>query len=174
MYKTIFTIEGVAPAYIGYTSGRLWNGWATPFFELSEALALMTEHNKYRDNPMHYDEGIDAFCIAETEYTDEAIWEGIDYQTAEGIKHLYGIGAYCWMWDAVEDRSIAQQTEEFIYYHDTYNYWDEYDNRREETVNTIAEQLKNIDTFYNIVCIMRDEELSAEARFEKLGGVLKL
>ena len=46
MYKTIFTIDGIAPAYIGYTSGRLWNGWATPYFEVNEAFAVMKDFNK--------------------------------------------------------------------------------------------------------------------------------
>lgn len=177
MYKTIFTIDGFVPAYIGFTDGYLWNGWATPYFEVTEALQVMADYNKDTGNPMWYDEITDTFRIAETEYTSEGNWKGEDFQTEEGIKHLYGIGAYCWVWDAVNDgdrRYLAQQVEEFIYYHDTYNYWDEYDSRRDEAVEAIIEQFKNLDTFYKTICIMRNEDITAEARFEQLGGILKL
>lgn len=177
MKRTIFTIDGIAPAYIGYTSGRLWNGWATPNFEINEALQVMADYNKDTDNPMHYDEETDSFRIAETEYADEEIWKGANVQTDEGIKHLYDIGAYCWVWDAVNDndrRYLAQQVEEFIFYHDTYNYMDEYDLKREEIVNTITEQFQNLETFHKAICIMRDEDLAEEARFEQLGGILSV
>ena len=177
MHRTIFTIDGIAPAYIGYTSGRLWNGWATPFFEVNEALQVMEDYNKNSENPMYYDEKTDTFRIAETEYTDEEWWKGQNLKTEDGIKHLYGIGAYCWVWDAVNDgdrRYLAQQVEEFIYYHDTYNYMDEYDTRRNKVVDAIIEQLQALDAFHKIICIMRDEELDEDARFEKLGGILIL
>ena len=101
MYRTIFTIDCFIPAYIGYTSGRLWNGWGTPFFEIAEALQVMADYNKNTDRPMQYDEETDSFRVAETEYTDEEVWKGKNYNTEDGIKHLYGIGAYCWIWDAV-------------------------------------------------------------------------
>lgn len=177
MYKTIFTIDGIAPAYIGYTSGRLWNGWATPYFEVADALTVMHDYNKNTDRPMWYDEDIDAFRIAETEYTDEEIWKGENIQTDEGIKHLYGIGAYCWVWDAVNDgdrRYLAQQVEEFIFYHDTYKYMDEYDLKREEIVNSIAEQFQDLNTFHKVICIMRDEDLTEGARCGALGKELQI
>ena len=172
MYKTIFTIDGIAPAYIGYTSGRLWNGWATPYFEVAEALQVMEDYK-----PMRYDEETDSFRVAKTEYTDEEIWKGENLVTEDGIKHLYGIGAYCWVWDAVNDgdrRYLAQQVEEFIFYHDTYNYMDEYDTRRDKVVDAIIEQFQDLNTFHKAICIMRDEDLTEEARFEKLGGILNV
>lgn len=177
MYKTIFTIDGFTPAYIGYTSGRLWNGWATPYFEVNEAFEVMADYNKDTENPMWYDEATDSFRINESEYISEEIWKGQNIKTEEGIKHLYGIGAYCWVWDAVNDndrRYLAQQVEEFIYYYDTYKYYDEYDHRREETVESITEEFKNLDVFYQAICIMRNDETSAETKFEKLGGILNV
>ena len=177
MYKTIFTIDGFVPAYIGYTSGRLWNGWATPYFEVAEALQVMADYNKDTGNPMWYDDVTDTFRIAETEYTDAETWKGENIQTEEGIKHLYGIGAYCWVWDAVNDadrRHLAQQVEEFMFYHNTYNYMDEYDLKREEVVNNITEQFKDLNTFYKAICIIRNEDLTEETKFEALGGILKL
>ena len=167
MYRTIFTIDGIAPAYIGYTSGRLWNGWATPFFEVNEALQVMEDYNKNTDRPMWYDESTDSFRVAETEYTDEEIWKGKNIVTDDGIKHLYGIGAYCWVWDAVNDgdrRHLAQEAEEII------NCMSEYQD--ENVVDAIIEQFQDLDTFHKAICIMRDEELTEEARFEKLGGIL--
>ena len=178
MYKkTIFTIDGFVPAYIGYTNGATWNGWATPYFEVNEALQVMADYNKNTGNPMWYDEETDTFHIAATEYTDEELWNGHNIITNEGIKHVYGIGAFSWVWDSVNDgdrRYLAQEVEEFIFYHDTYNYMDEYDLKREEVVNTIAEQFKDLTTFHKAIHIMRDEELEAEARFEKLGGILNV
>ena len=180
MYRTIFTIDGIAPAYIGYTSGRLWNGWGTPLFEINEAFQVMEEYNKYNDNPMQYDERLDKFFINDPEglqYEPLDEWKGKNLVTDDGIKHLYGIGAYCWVWDAVNDgdrRYLAQQVEEFIFYHDTYNYMDEYDNRRDKVVDAIIEQFQALDTFHKVICIMRDEELDEDARFEKLGGILIL
>ena len=177
MYKTIFTIDGIAPAYIGYTSGRLWNGWATPYFEVNEALQVMKDYNENTDRPMQYDEATDSFRVAETEYTDEEVWKGENITTENGVKHLYGIGAYCWVWDAVNDgdrRYLAQQVEEFILDYDRYNYLDEYDDGREEVVNAIIEQFQDLDTFHKAICVMRDEELDEDERFEKLGGILNV
>ena len=177
MFKTIFTINGFVPAYIGYTSGRLWNGWATPNFELDVALQLMADYNKETDNPMQYDKTTDTFRIAETRYTDEEVWQGRDCNTDDGIKHLYGIGAYCWIWDAVNDndrRHIAQEVEEFIFYHDTYQYHDEYGVEREQTVELILEQLKNLEVFHKVIYIIEDETITDADRFEKLGGILTL
>jgi short-subunit dehydrogenase involved in D-alanine esterification of teichoic acids len=52
---------------------------------------------------------------------------------------------------------------------------DEYDNKREEVVDAIIKQFTNLDTLYNAINIMRNEDLtSTEARFEKLGGILTL
>lgn len=171
MHRTIFTIDGFAPAYIGYTDGSRWNGWATPYFEKAEALAVMADYNKGTETPMFYNEEYDTFYHFGNDSYDGEMWKGADYNTKDGIKHLYGIGAYCWVWDAVNDgdrRYLAQEVEEFIFYHDTYNYMDENDNRREEVVNTIIQQLQDLNTFHQVICIMRDKELTAETRFNKL------
>lgn len=180
MCKTIFTIDGFVPAYIGYTDGDTWNGWDTPYFEVNEALQVMADYNKNAENPMEYDSYLDRFIIIDAEglqYEPLECWKGRNIQTEEGIKHLYGIGAYCWVWDAVNDgdrRYMAQQVEEFMFYHDTYKYMDEYDRRRDETVESIINQFGDINTFHKAICIMRDEKLEAEARFEKLGGILNV
>ena len=175
MHKTIFTIDGIAPAYMGYTSGDLWNGWATPYFEKSEALRVMEDYNKNTESPMFYNEQYDTFYHFGTDSYDGEMWRGENAQTEEGIKHLYGIGAYCWVWDAVNDgdrRYIAQAIEEFMFYHDTYKFMDEYDPRRDAAVEALFDKFGDLDTFHKAICIERDEDLKAEARFEKLKEVL--
>ena len=87
MRKAVFTIGEYPKAYIGYTAGRLWNGWATPYFEKDEAIRVMTDYNECAEYPMQYDEVYDQFYILDTESGELEKWEGIDYPTAEGIKH---------------------------------------------------------------------------------------
>lgn len=99
MHKAIFTIGEHPKAYIGYTSGKSWNGWATPYFELDEAKRVAEDFNETAEFPMQYDEVYDQFYILDTETSDLETWQGIDMPTAKGIKHLYGIGAYSWMWE---------------------------------------------------------------------------
>ena len=176
MHKTIFTIDGIVPAYIGYTDGTLWNGWATPYFEKSEALRVMEEYNKNTESPIFYNEEYDTFYHFGTDSYSGEMWKGEKCQTEEGIKVLYGIGAYCWVWDSVNDgdrRYIAQETEEFIFYHDTSQYMDEYDLEREQTVESLIEQFTDLAVLVQVMNILRDEDLEADARFEALGGILK-
>lgn len=176
MKRTVFVIEGVASAYIGYTSGRLWNGWATPHFEINEALQVMADYNKDNDNPMQYDDRLDRFVIIDSEgmqYEPLEQWKGKNIETEDGIKHLYGIGAYSWIWETVDRRDLAQQVEELIFYHDTYNYMDEYNLDHEEVVNSITKQFSNLDTFHKAICIMRNEDTTTEQKFEALSKLLK-
>ena len=56
MHKAVFTIGEYPKAYIGYTSGRLWNGWATPAFELAEAKRVAEGFNECAEFPIQYDE----------------------------------------------------------------------------------------------------------------------
>ena len=56
MKKAVFTIGEYPKAYIGYTSGKLWNGWATPAFELTEAKRVAEGFNETAEYPMQYDE----------------------------------------------------------------------------------------------------------------------
>ena len=114
MRKTVFTIGEVADAYIGYTSGRLWNGWATPHFEIEEALRVMQSFNETAEYPMKYDDVYDQFYILDTETTELEAWKGENCITTEGIKHLYGIGAYSWVWDEEHSKPIAECIAELI------------------------------------------------------------
>lgn len=174
MQKAIFVFDDFKFPHIGYTSGRLWNGWATPSFEVDEALQIMEEYNKERDDKMVYDEETDTFRVVATEYNDEEIYKGMNCQTEEGIKHLYGIGAYCWIWDSVTDdeiKAVAQEIEEFLWDFDTYEHKDCY-NDREELVDVIAEQLLDFNVLKQVLIALYNEELTEHELFEKLSKEL--
>lgn len=171
MHKAVFTFDDYPKAYIGYTNGRLWNGWETPHFELAEVLRIMADHNKETDNPIHYNEGIDTFYIAETEYTSGAIWEGEDCQTDEGIKHLYGIGAFFWIWEGTSEYYLAEVVEDFIYEFDTYGYRD-VGIDRDEMVVSIKAQLKEPTVFQQVYEVWHNDSLTEDERFDKLSNLL--
>ena len=174
MHKAVFTIGEEPQAYIGYTSGKLWNGWATPYFELEEAERVAKDFNKCAEYPMQYDNIYDQFYILDMETKELEKWQGIDISTAEGIKHLYGIGAYSWVWDEANDQDckwLAEGIEDFIYEYDTYEYRDVGINR-EETVKQIKNQLKELTTFQQVYEVWHNEELSQDERFEKLSKLL--
>ena len=176
MKRTVFTIGEYPKAYIGYTSGRLWNGWATPYFEFEEAKRVAEGFNECAEYPIQYDKVYDQFYVLDTETSELETWKGEDIHTTLGIKHLYGIGAYSWVWDDVgsvtERRKFAEQIEEFIFYHDTHNYMDEYDLKREEMVKSIMHQLLTLTTYAEAYGIYNDDNFSADEKIEKLGGIL--
>ena len=174
MKKTLFTIENNTTSYIGYTSGRLWNGWATPYFEFAEALQIMAYYNNNSDTSMEYSSETDCFCIAETEYTDGVIWKGENIQTEEGIKHLYGIGAYYWIWEAIDFDDIkylAEAIDEFIYDYDTYGYRD-VGIDREEMIEELKNKMLDLNVLQQVYNIWQNEELSPDERFDKLSRLL--
>lgn len=174
MYKAIFTIGEYPKAYIGYTSGRLWNGWATPYFELAEAKRVAEGFNETAEYPMQYDNIYDQFYILDMETKELETWKGEDIHTAEGIKHLYGIGAYSLVWEKVTDRDcnyLAQGIEDFIYEYDTYGYRD-VGIDREEMVEAIKNQLKEFTVFQQVYEVWHNEDLSQDERFEKLSKLL--
>jgi len=87
----------------GWTTGDLWNGWATPFFEkaageeaLRELEASYAEMNqKY---VWSYDPKGDAFVLRDPNWDEPERITGEWTETPEGRKKLYGIGAYSWTW----------------------------------------------------------------------------
>ena len=173
MKKSVFTVDGFADAYIGYTRGDRWNGWATPYFEKEEAIRVMQGYNKCSDEveKMTYDEENDIFITWIEGYNDYEYWKGEDIQTEDGVKHLYGIGAYSWVWDNAKDflHSTAQQIEDFIFEYDTYEYWDTLGHDRYDTVEKIKQQLQDPNVLKSAIIIMETEDLTEDERFNKLG-----
>ncbi len=163
--KNVFTIDGFNYPHIGYTRGDRWNGWATPYFEIDEALAVMKEFNSCDPEfPILYNEKTDTFTIEEIGGGNGDYWKGTNYQTEDGIKHLYGIGAYSWVWEDTNEydiHNIAQRIEDFLYEYNTYEYKDNYDNR-ELVVEEIKNQLKEFKTLKQIIKIFYVEELKNE------------
>lgn len=106
--KTVFAIDNLNCPAVGYTEGKLWNGWATPYFPLEEAIRVMEDFNKASDIPMHFSEELDAFILYDDSWNHYEIWKGANYTTDEGIKHLYSIGAFSWVWDEWSAKEIAK------------------------------------------------------------------
>jgi hypothetical protein len=174
MHKTVFTISDYPKAYIGYTSGKRWNGWATPHFALDEAKRVAEGFNECAEYPMQYDEVYDQFYILDKETTELETWKGEDIQTEEGIKHLYGIGAYSWVWDEATDQDckwLAEGIEDFLWEFNTYEHKDQYADR-EELVEAIKIQLRELTVFKQAYEIWHDEDLSQDERFDKLSKIL--
>ena len=173
MHKLVFTIDGFNYPHIGFTEGKRWNGWATPYFEIDEALAIMEEFNKQADNPIMYVEANDTFIhkIADDEIE---LWKGKNYSTNEGIKHLYGIGAYSWVWeDTTQDdiRAVAQRIEDLLYELDTYEHRDQYNDREELTEEIIA-QLRDFKTLKYVIKVLYGWDLTDYAE-EEIYDVLR-
>ncbi len=160
MRKTLFTIGEYPKAYIGYTSGRLWNGWATPHFELDEALRVMQGFNECAEYPMRYDKEKDQFYILDTEDEPE-VWKGENYQTADGIRHLYGIGAYSWVWDEEEIASTARAIDELF---------GDYDVAADYT--DITEALQNVENLKKAFEILKSND-TEKVQIKRLWRVLQ-
>lgn len=165
MYKTVFTIGDSSNVYIGYTDGTLWNGWATPYFELSEARKVMLDYN------LTYDAKTDVFTLSEDDIIET--WKGYDTQTQDGTKHLYDIGAYSWVWDTYSAREVALAIDEFIWEWDTYSYWDVFGlKEREEVVKQLTEQLNPI-RIQKVIQILNGNN-SAESKLDELAKIISL
>lgn len=174
MRKSVFAIDASPTAYIGYTSGRLWNGWATPYFTFEEAQKLQAEFSEGANSPMLYDVTKDEFRLKYEDDDEPYIWKGEDIQTVDGIKHLYGIGAYSHIWDELgesDKRYLAQQINEFIQDYMPYEYNNvvEYE---DEVINDLIEQFANLETFAKCYEIMNDAKLNADQIYAKFEGVL--
>lgn len=175
--KNVFIIGDFQYPHIGYTNGDDWNGWATPYFEIDEAFAIMKEYNaEGHDFPICYNEGTDTFTVEEMGGFDGYSWKGINCQTEEGIKHLYGIGAYSWVWENITNYDIdciARGIEDFLYDYDTYEYWDNHDDR-ESVVEEIKAQLKEFKILKQIIKTLYAEELKNEELYNALREELKI
>ena len=173
MRKSVFAISDDHNAYIGYTSGRTWNGWATPYFTLEEALKIQADwNNEY--NPMTYDEVKDEFRVLYEGEDEPYIWKGEDIQTVDGVKHLYGIGAYSHIWDEFsenEQRYLAQQINDFIANYNPFEYREAFDDE-DEVIIPLIEAFADLELFVKCFAIMNDERLNADQMYAKLEVLL--
>ena len=164
-------MEGKPKAYIGYTDGYLWNGWATPYFTLAEAKKIQADWDG-----LTYDENADEFRIQYEEYDEPYIWKGEDIYTVDGKLHLYGIGAYSHVWDKLYDHEkqyLAAQIIEFVADYDPYEYHDSYDNE-DECFEAVLSELLDLEVFAKCYEIMYDTKLGREETYNKLSEVLHI
>jgi hypothetical protein len=169
--KSVFAICDDHNAYIGYTSGRTWNGWATPYFTLAEAQRLQADWHG-----LTYDEVNDEFRIQYDEGEEPYIWKGEDVQTVDGKLHLYGIGAYSHIWDELGDdfrRELARQINEFLYDYDVCSYEEEHEDS-DEVIEDIITQFANLDVFVKAYEIMYNNVHGADEIYTKLTELLNI
>ena len=174
MKKRLFQInEG--PIYMGYTNGDYWNGWATPYFPLKEALRICYAwNNEY--SPMVYDKERDEFRLHYEGDDEPYIWKGEDIQTEDGIQHLYGIGAYSHIWDDLGDedkRYLAEQICEFLVEYDIDLYEDHYE-CGDDFLEDILDSLADINVFADAYYAMNNGKLAPNEIYTLLRKALQL
>ena len=162
MHKTVFTIGEMPQAYIGYTGNERWNGWACPYFEVNEGMEILKAFNECAESPMYYDEVNDTFRVDGTDDTDAEVWKGREYQTADGIKHLYAIGNGSWVWDDESVMSTATNIRNLLRDFDI-----------DVDRKSIYDKLNDFSLFRKVVCIYRNDE-TAETKIQKLKGVFSI
>lgn len=77
------------------TNGTRWYmdvGNKCQLYEINEAFKVVEEFNAHNESKIHYSEGNDSFWMAESGEKEFTIWQGKNYETKEGIKHLYSLG----------------------------------------------------------------------------------
>lgn len=177
MYKCVFTIGDYENAYVGYTDGSKWNGWATPYFTYLTALEVMYDYNEdVGEEIMKYDPIYDQFYILDKESGELEVWKSKQYATEEGIVCLYGIGAYSWVWDEITDYdidNIARGIEDFLWEFNPYEHRDQYDSR-EELTEKIKSQLKELNTLKDTIMLFYCNSLTEELKYYRLGRILRV
>ena len=177
MNKKVFTIGDYENAYVGYTDGSKWNGWATPYFTYLTALEVMYDYNEdVGEEIMKYNPIYDQFYILDKESGELKVWKGKQYATEEGIVCLYGIGAYSWVWDEITDYdidNIARGIEDFLWEFNPYEHRDQYDSR-EELTEKIKSQLKELNTLKDAIMLFYCNSLTKELKYHRLGRILRV
>lgn len=177
MYKCVFTIGDYENAYVGYTDGSKWNGWATPYFTYLTALEVMYDYNEDAGKEiMKYDPIYDQFYILDKESGELEVWKGKQYVTEEVIVCLYGIGAYSWVWDEITSYdidNIARGIEDFLWEFNPYEHRDQYDSR-EELTEKIKSQLKELNTLKDAIMLFYCNSLTKELKYYRLGRILRV
>ncbi len=105
LQKASFSIDSIPDLiFEGYANDTMWNGWACPYFEKSEAERLLqaSEANGY---VWLYDSEHDAFTVRsedDPEDYDPEVFRAVRMAVEDKAEAtLYGIGAYSWVWERV-------------------------------------------------------------------------
>ena len=123
MRKSRFGIDTNEEEFVGYTTGALWNGWATPYFTKEVADEIVKVNNKgysydQRDEVGYYavyNAEKDQYEFYDPDLDTPDVFEGEDCETVDGTLHLYGIGAYCWIWDEIEEEPEKEMHAEQVH-----------------------------------------------------------
>lgn len=83
MRKTKFNIGDSENIYEGYTDGRLWNGWATPYFTKEVADKMVKDY----EEAMYYEERLDAYIVVDNNH-DNLIDSGAKDLVDRIIKYI--------------------------------------------------------------------------------------
>lgn len=111
MRKTKFNICDDERVYEGYTDGTLWNGWECPWFTKEVAEQIMKDL-RGDGAETEYNENTDSYSVMLPDSVED-VFDGEYVDTEDGVKHLYPIGAWCWIWDEVqlEDEEYVPSAE---------------------------------------------------------------
>ena len=112
-YKAKFTLDMLPEGYEGWTTGQLWNGFATPSFDFETAKKILgdmvrevLENNYEGVNKFEYDPKKDEFLIYESNYPDNVYRVPGEWVTlkkgAKPVK-VYDVGSWAWTWSAEEN-----------------------------------------------------------------------
>ena len=119
MHRANFILEGLIDKPLeGWTEGKLWNGWATPYFTADTALHIVNSYNsrpdKAVDEKAWYEPSTDTFYFASSDFPNEPEEYHASEHVIEGqLKKLYAIGAWYWVWEV--EVSALEQTLDAVH-----------------------------------------------------------
>jgi hypothetical protein len=103
-YETRVTLNE-SPPFRAWTTGALWNGWATPYFEKKEADRVLVElasspEDEGGPHRAYHDRARDAYVVQWYDSPKEGVdvWKAETITTPKGKRKVYGIGAYAYTW----------------------------------------------------------------------------
>lgn len=112
-YKTKFALDMLPGAYPGWTTGHLWNGWATPSFDFETAKKVLDDmvkevlaNNFDGVNKYEYDPKKDELLIYESNNPGEVYrvpGEWVTLKKGASPVKVYDVGSWSWTWSEEED-----------------------------------------------------------------------
>lgn len=103
-YETHVSLDE-GPSFKAWTTGALWNGWATPYFEKKEADRVISHlarspEDKGGPHRAYFDRARDAYIVQwyETVGAGTDVFPAETIETPKGRRKVYPIGAYGYTW----------------------------------------------------------------------------
>ena len=174
MRKSVFTIDDNKLAYIGYTMGEKWKHYDVPYFDIDTAIQIVEEFNAISEYSIIYDDIYDQFYLYDEANEEYEIYKTKELKTTEGIKKLYSIKGWYWLWEEFTEANIntlAEGIEDWLWEFDTYDYKDKY-NDRADLLKEIKIQLKELETLAEAIEIYYSDLLRGDEKFEELSKLL--